>query len=323
MGPMTRKLIAEIGSCNGDLPLAIDTALAALDAGATWVKGQMYQADTLTTKHARTYGKDLNEPATQWEAFDHALTYDEWHIVAEVCEGQFFASVFDLEGCDGYPYKQIKIASADINHRALIEAAAGTGKQLILSTGAASWRDIHRALSWIPGTHPILLACTLAYPCPPRDANVKRVVTLRDFNLEVGYSDHTRGVVAAHLAYDLGACVVEKHFTIRPGTGGDNDFAIGPDMVRQIVQRVDPMSEAVLMVLGGSEVLGVRASELSALYAARRSPYATEDIKAGHSVDAGNTVMLRPAAGVEPWRIPLEACVDIRAGDCISDGLAR
>ncbi len=318
-----RKLIAEIGSCNGDLTLAIDTAQAALEAGASYVKGQMYRADRLTTKNARTYGHGLNEPATQFEAFDHALTYDQWQVVAGVCEGKFFASVFDLEAVEDYPYDHIKIASGDITYRALIEAAAATGKQLIMSTGASSWRDIHRALSWIPGTHPILLACTLSYPCPPRDANVRRVLTLKDFNMEVGYSDHTKGVVAAHLAFDLGATVVEKHFTIRPGTGGDNDFAIGPEQVEQIVGRVDPVSEAVLLVLGGSEILGPRASELSALQRARRSPYATEDIKAGGSVNSGNTQMLRPAGGVEPWRVPLTACVDIRVGDCINDGLAR
>ena len=318
-----RKLIAEIGSCNGDLPLAIDTAQAALEAGACWVKGQMFQADRLTTRDARTYGRGLNEPATQYEAFDNALTYDQWHEVAEVCDGKFFASVFDLEACRDYPYDWIKVASGDITYRGLIEAAAATGKQLIMSTGAAPWRDIHRALSWIPGVRPTLLACTLAYPCPPRDANVRKVVTLKDFNLPVGYSDHTRGVVAAHLAYDLGASVVEKHFTIRPHTGGDNDFAIGPDLVRQIVERTVAVSDAVLLVLGGSAELGVRVSELPAVYAARRSPYASQDIGAGDRVDASNTIMLRPAAGVEPWRLPLEACVDIRWGDCINDGLAR
>ncbi len=318
-----RRVVAEIGSYNGDLPLAIDTALAALDAGAWLVKGQMFQADTLTTKTARTYGKGLNEPATQYEAFDNALSYDEWHKVAEVCDGRFFASVFDLEACQGYPYEWIKIASADITYRTLIEAASETGKQLIMSTGAASWRDIHRALSWIPRTHPTLLACTLSYPCPPRDANVKRVTTLKDFKLEVGYSDHTRGAAAAHLAFDLGASLVEKHFTIRPGTGGDNDFAASPDILRQIVGRVGAVSEAVGLVFGGSEILGVRASELAASKLARRSPYASEDIAAGEAVDESNTVMLRPAAGVEPWRIPLVACVDIRRGDCINDGLAR
>ena len=320
---MTRRLVAEIGSCNGDLSLAIDTAQAALDAGAWLVKGQMFQAATLTTRYARTYGYGLNEPDTQYEAFNNALSYDDWHVVADACDGRFFASVFDLEACRDYPYQWIKVASADITYRALIEAAAASGSELILSTGASSTADIHRALSWIPGYRPTLLACTLTYPCPPDDAHVKRVLTLKDFRLPVGYSDHTEGELAAHLAFELGACMVEKHFTIRPGTGGDNDFAIGPVSLRRIVGRVDPVSAAVVEVLGGSGELGVRVSELSALRLARRSPYATQDIPAGVTVDETNTVMLRPRDGVDAWRLPLTASVDIRRGTVINDGVAK
>ena len=67
----------------------------------------------------------------------------------------------------------------------------------------------------------------------------------------------------------------------------------------------------------------MRVSELPAVFAARRSPYASQDIAAGDVVDGSNTVMLRPAAGVEPWRLPLTACVDIRWGDVIDDEWAR
>ena len=156
-----RKLIAEIGSCGGDLPLAIDTAVEALEAGASWVKAQMFQASRLTTKTARTYGRDLTEPATQYEAFNKALTYDQWYEVSEACDGRFFASVFDVEACEDYPYEWIKIASGDITHRELIEAAANVGKRLLVSTGASSRHDLHRALSGVPAVRPLLLACTL------------------------------------------------------------------------------------------------------------------------------------------------------------------
>ncbi|GAG03819.1 unnamed protein product, partial [marine sediment metagenome] len=172
---MTRRLVAEIGSCNGDLSLAMDTAEAALDAGASWVKGQMFTADRLVTKDAVGYGKkSITEVATQHAAFTRALTYDQWHTVSVVCKGRFFASVFDLEACVEYPYDYpfIKIASADITYRALIEAAAGTGRKVIMSTGAATLGEINRARKWIATSNPVMLACTLSYPTAPRDANV-------------------------------------------------------------------------------------------------------------------------------------------------------
>lgn len=299
---MRRLLIAEIGSCNGDVALAIDTAQAALEAGAWRVKGQMYHADRLVTRTATTYGHDdIAEPLTQHEAFNKALTYDQWAQVADAVGGRFFASVFDLEAVEYYPWGHIKIASADITYRALVEAAAGTGKHLIVSTGAAARWEINQMLGWIPGTHPTLMACTLSYPTRPSDANVARVITLRDYKTDVGYSDHTRGTAAAHLAFDVGASMVEKHFTIRPGTGGDHDFAIGPDDIREIVERVDAASDAVAMIYGGSPLLGVRLCEQPARERARRSLHAAVDIPPGTIITPEMISVLRPADGMDPW----------------------
>ena len=170
-----RRVVAEIGSCNGDLALAIDTAQAAIEAGAWMVKGQMYQADTLTTKTAASYGyESIKEKPTQYEAFSNALSYDEWAKVTESVDGRFFASVFDLEACKEYPYHLIKLASADITYKALVEAAAATGAHVIMSTGAATRGEINDAMGWLSdvdagngSARPTLLVCTLAYPCPP------------------------------------------------------------------------------------------------------------------------------------------------------------
>jgi len=303
---MTRKLIAEIGSCNGDLALAIDTAEAALEAGAWQVKGQMFRADRLVTKTAKTYGhQSIAEADTQWEAFAKALTYDQWHTVSTACDGKFFASVFDLEACKTYPadYEWVKIASADITYKALVIAAAQTGKRMIVSTGGATLGEIQRMRSWIPGTPVTLMACTLSYPTEPRDANVNRVTTLKSLNVDVGYSDHTRGTAAAHLAFDLGASMVEKHFTIRPGTGGDHDFAIGTEQAREIVEREDAASDAIGVVFGGSPIVGPRAAELPALRGARRSLHAKTDIPSGAKLRSSMVTVLRPADGIEPWRL--------------------
>jgi len=299
---MTRRLIAEIGSCNGDLALAIDTAEAAIEAGAWQVKGQMFHADRLVTKDAAGYGhQSIVEKPTQHEAFANALTYDQWHTVSTVCDGKFFASVFDLEACKDYPYEYIKIASGDITYKGLVVAASQTGKRMIVSTGAATMSEIHRLRSWIPGVPVTLLVCTLSYPTEPCDANVNRVTKMQSLKVDVGYSDHTRGTAAAHLAFDLGASMVEKHFTIRPGTGGDHDFAIGPDQAREIVERVDAASDAVTLVYGGSDIVGPRVSELPALNGARRSLHARVDIPSGTKLRSSMVSVLRPAVGIEPW----------------------
>ena len=284
--------------------MAIDTAEAAIEAGAWKIKGQMYQADRLVTRTAAGYGHaSIVEKPTQHEAFSNALTYDQWHTVSTVCDGKFFASVFDIEACQQYPddYEWIKIASGDITYRGLVAAAAATGKRMIVSTGAATMSDIHRMRSWIPGVPVTLLVCTLSYPTEPVDANVNRIKTLKSLHVDVGYSDHTRGTAAAHLAFDLGASMVEKHFTIRPGTGGDHDFAIGPDQAREIVERVDAASDAIALVYGGSDIVGPRVSELPALHGARRSLHAAVDIPSGTKLRSSMVAVLRPADGIEPW----------------------
>jgi N-acetylneuraminate synthase/N,N'-diacetyllegionaminate synthase len=300
---MMRRLVAEIGSCNGDLALAIDTAQAAVEAGAWMVKGQMYQADRLTTRYATSYGHgSIKEPITQYQAFEKALTYDQWAEVAAKVPGQFFASVFDLEAVKDYPWDWIKVASADITYRQLIEAAASNGASLIVSTGAATRQEVMQMLSWLPGRKLTLMACTLSYPTAPIDAHVARVITMRDLKQEVGYSDHTTGTAAARLAFDLGATMVEKHLTITPGQGGDHDFAITPWDIPTIVNP-EPVSDAIAMIYGGSPIIGVRLCEQAARDKARRSIHAAVDIPPGTMLTMDLLAVLRPADGMEPWML--------------------
>ncbi len=298
-----RFVVAEIGSCNGDLALAIDTAQAAIEAGAWMVKGQMYRADTLTTKTAPSYGyESIKEKPTQYEAFSNALDYDEWgkvaDAVADAVGGRFFASVFDLEACRDYPYDYIKLASADITYKGLIEAAAATGAHVIMSTGAATQGEINDALGWIDDVHPTLLVCTLSYPCPPEHANLRRITTLQASWPDTGYSDHTRGPATSLAAFQYGATMVEKHFTIRPGTGGDNDFAIGPRSLSWLVETDRTVSEDRLLV--GDGKIGPMKIEEPARKLARRSLHAAVDIEAGAVLTPRMLAVIRPADGLAP-----------------------
>ena len=296
----TRRVVAEIGSCGGDFALAIDTAQAAIDAGAWRVKGQGYTADTLTTKGAPSYGYDsITEPKTQYEAFGNALSADEWWKVADAVQDRFFLSVFDESWCMDYPYTFIKIASADITYKGLIQVAAATGAHVIMSTGAATVAEINTALGWIPDTQPTLMVCTLAYPTPPEDANVRRVGLMKVSHPDTGYSDHTRGVQAADLAFEYGATLVEKHFTITPDQGGDHDFAIGPDELRQLVNG--DVSIPNRQRLLGDSTIGPVPVEAPARQYARRSIHARVDIPTGTTITRDMLHAVRPTGGLGPW----------------------
>ncbi len=297
-----RRVVAEIGSCNGDLQLAVDTAQAAIEAGAWLVKGQAYTADMLVTRTAPGYGRDsITEPATQYEAFEEALTADEWAKVADKVNGRFFLSVFDHSWLQDYPYEYIKIASADITYRGLIEAAIATGAKVVMSTGASMEEEINRTLEWCHPVRPTLLVCTLCYPTEPADAHVRRVSQMQLAYPDTGYSDHTRGISAARLAFEYGAVMVEKHFTIRPGTGGDHDFAIGPEGIRDLLYRTEPVSGSVRAMYGGNPDIGVLACETAARKLARRSIHAAVDIPGGTSITRDMLTVIRPADGLEPW----------------------
>lgn len=315
-----RLVIAEIGSCNGDLQLAIDTAHAAIDAGAWLVKGQMFTADTLTTRDAAPYGKGIKEPATQHEAFEKALTLDEWMQVADAVDGRFFASVFHPSFMTDYPYRWVKVASADITYRDLIEAAANSTCKLMISTGGATQLEVERAVKWA-GRVDALLACTLSYPTELEDAHLARILTLRAmFGDIVGYSDHTRGTIVADTAFTVGARWVEKHFTLTPGEGGDSDFAITPVQLQRLTVPQEGMQRDWPGLLGDPG-LYCRDVEREAVHGARRSLVATQDVAAGEGL-AGAVAALRPGGGLEPiirvtdlWRVV--ALRDIAAGDII------
>lgn len=323
-----RRLIAEIGSANGDIQYAMDACDAFHEAGAWAVKGQLYTADTLVTRDAAPYGKGLSEPATQHEAFTNALTYDEWGIVAEYCDTsgiRFFGSVFDSAAVDAgvtQNWPAYKIASADITYRALLEAVAATGVHTFLSTGAASGNEILQATDLFSQDLTVM-ACTLSYPCPLPEANVARISTLKELYESVGYSDHTRGLVAADYAYRIGADYVEKHVTLTPGEGGDHNFAIGTDDVRRLVEGDVETTVVGDALVAGDPWIGARRVEYLARHGARRSWTALTDLVPGELLTVDNVGALRPGAGIVPWIMPASVKCFVAAGTQLQPGMVE
>ena len=307
------ELVAEIGPANGDLGYALEAVHAAAESGFQAVKGQVFHRDMLVTPTAKTYAQEgITTPDTQYEDFEAQLSYDEWEKVQAECESaglDFFFSAFDKGAVhfgEAIGVKRYKIASGDLTYKQLHQRIAETGKEVVVSTGAATGPEIVRALSWHDG--PVtLLACTLSYPCEPRFANLRRMEALRDlvkgdpFGISVGYSDHTYGTDAIVRAEELGAVMVEKHFTITPGEGGDHDFAVTPQQMRAYWDHKNDWRGT--SVYDGDGLLSPSHAEQRALYGARRSMHAGRDLLEGNVLGANHVKMLRPAAGIEPWRL--------------------
>lgn len=213
-------------------------------------------------------------------------------------------SLADLEAVDPY-VRRHKIASFEISDLGLLEAAASTGKPIILSTGASTLEDIETALDALRAsgaTDICLLQCTSSYPAPPESLNLSVIPQLAArFGVDVGLSDHSLDpVVAPVAAVALGATVVEKHFTLhRALPGPDHAFAVAPDELTSLVRAVRLAAQ-----MRGSAHKDINQAELELREFAHRAVQAIALIRRGDRLQEGiNVAALRPGnqrSGVHP-----------------------
>ena len=302
------RVIAEAGvNHNNSIERAIEMVRAAAAAGAWAIKFQLYKAENLVVKDSPKYWEDELGTETQFQAFkksDH-LSYMDYKEISDECTRLgiiFFATPFDLEAVDvledlGTPI--YKVASGDITHKRLLEKIRATNKPVLLSTGASTIPEIHRAIEWL-GSDPqkiCILACTLTYPTPDSDGNFYRIQSFKEEFKDylIGFSDHTLGDAGGWMTAALGGTCIEKHFTL------DKDLGEVPDHV----MSVDPDELASLVVactrgaiLRGNSAIEVRNSERPALQNARRSVVASEFITAGTRITSEMVTAKRPGSGI-------------------------
>ena len=304
-------IIAELSANhNGDINVAIETIKAAKKAGADAIKFQTYTPDTLTIDCDNDYFKikegTLWDGKTLYELYGEAYTPWEWHeqlFITAKEEGLIcFSSPFDKTSVDFLEELSVpayKIASFEIQDIPLIKYAASKGKPMILSTGIAEESDIQLAVDTCrsEGNNDIvLLKCTSSYPAPLELANLRTIPDLKErFQVEVGFSDHTYGVVAPVVATTLGARVVEKHFILDKAIGGpDADFSLD----------VKEFSEMVKAIRDTEKLLGSVSYEISEKVKANRkfarSLFVVEDLKAGETFTSENVRSIRPGYGLHP-----------------------
>lgn len=317
-------LIAEIGVNYYDIAkkLSISPIEAAKKmieeaklAGIHAVKFQSYKAETLAAKNSPSYW-DTNEETTtsQYELFQKfdsfgLREYKELHDYCGELEIEFLSTAFDIESAD-YLYDLMdvyKISSSDLNNHPFIEYQAKKGKPILLSVGASNEDEIDATLAVIRkhNNEPIvLLHCVLEYPTPFDHANLNKIITLKNkySNLIIGYSDHTKpdtNVDVVKTAYNLGAIVVEKHFTLdKTLPGNDHYHAMDPADARKIIDGIEFIDK-----IRGSFEIQCLESEQAARTNARRSLVASKDIKKGEIITKEMLTFKRPGTGISPAEI--------------------
>lgn len=303
-------LIAEMsGNHNGDIARALSLVKAASRAGADAVKLQTYTADTITIKHSSpdfSIDSGLWAGKTLYELYDEAHTPWEWHPIlfrrAAELGITIFSSPFDdssVEFLESLKAPAYKIASFELLDLPLVRRVAKTRKPLIMSSGMASEQEIGEALEAArsAGANEIvLLHCVSGYPTPTSEINLNMIRTLAHrFDVPVGLSDHTLGTVASTAAVALGACVIEKHFTLAREDGGpDSTFSLEPDEFAELVSN----SRIAWDALGQCDFQRSPSEILNCKF--RRSLYIVEDIEFGQVFTEKNLRSIRPGFGMSP-----------------------
>lgn len=291
-------LVAEIGLNHGG---SIDTALqmvrAAATAGADAIKVQAFSAESFCTEAATYQGERQIDMFRRYELSAVSLS-----AVAAECQRLgvlFFGTPDSVDHARvlvmlGAPC--IKVGSDDIVHIPLLRQLAAFGLPMILSTGMADAEEIAAALNAVASVPIVLLHCVSQYPTPPAHANMLRTVTLRGPHRLVGYSDHTDGIDAAVGAAWLGACLIEKHFTLdRVAVGPDHAFSADPPQWSEMALRVR-LAEA----MRGDGAIGPDPASAEMRITARRSIVAAHALDAGELITTAALAFKRPGDGLPP-----------------------
>jgi len=304
-------IIAEAGvNHNGSLALAKRLIDAAKKAGADAVKFQSFIAEegiSINAPKADYQLKTTTRNESQIEMLKKLeLSYSDHLKLLAYCKKKkigFLSTACDLKSVDmlkRLKVKAIKIASCDLVNIPLLRCVAKLGKKVFLSTGMSTLGEVSNAVEELRknGSPDItLLHCVTEYPCPPEEINLRKMLTLKkNFNLPVGFSDHSQGVSTSLAAVALGAEVIERHFTLdRNLKGPDHKASLEPDSLFSLVKSIREIESA----LGSPEFVPAK-SELKNINIMRRKIVAARAIKKGEVLSAGNLAFKRAQGGLIP-----------------------
>ncbi len=304
-------IIAELSANhNGSLQTALDSIKAAKECGANAIKLQTYTADTLTLNSRNEdfmiSGGTLWDGRNLYELYQEAYTPWEWHKelfdYARSLNIDIFSTPFDKTAVDFLETlnpSAYKIASFEITDYEVVRYTASKQKPIIISTGIATIdeiQDVVNICKSVGNENIILLKCTSEYPAPLNEANLKTISNMKEtFGVEVGFSDHTLGIVAPVVAVTLGAKVIEKHFIIDKSIGGaDCGFSMDKKEFKQMVEAIRDAEKLIGVVDYSLNEKRKKQRRFA------RSLYISSDIKKGEVFTLENIKSVRPFYGLHP-----------------------
>lgn len=308
-------IIAEAGvNHNGSLELAKRLIDVACEAGADAVKFQTFKADNLVSKKAQKaeYQKETTDSSESQYEMIKKLELDEMahHELIAYCKLKnilFLSTPFDHESIALLHRLQMpifKIPSGEITNLPYLRQIGSLKKEVILSTGMANLKEVEEALvilvkAGTPKEQITVLHATTEYPCPMDEVNLKAMETIRKaFNVKVGYSDHTKGIEIPIAAVAMGACVIEKHFTLdKTLEGPDHKASLESAELIAMVNAIRNVEQAL-----GNGVKKPSKSEEKNILIARKSIMTCKTIAKGEYFSEDNVTVKRPAGGMSPMQ---------------------
>lgn len=307
---MSVEIVAEIGiNHDGNLAKALCLIDAAVDAGATIAKFQAsFPRLETSARHAPEHLAMIERYILPHAELMECHRYCETKGIEFLCTPAEEASLAWM--MSNKLVKRIKVSSDNLTNRPFLRAVGATGLPIILSTGMASMDMIYDAWEWLMhydlgkrATEIIILHCTSSYPCRPEDANLAAIPALRRAfprAAGIGWSDHTTSLMLPAVAVGLGACMIEKHFTMG-GEGPDHDASLGPFDFGTMILNIQNAERA----MGESMRMGVLNCELETERVARKSIVAARAITKGQRISADDLAIKRPGTGLTPSAIGL------------------
>jgi|688.fasta_scaffold31467_2 N,N'-diacetyllegionaminate synthase len=302
--------IAEAGvNHNGSLKIAKKLIDIASKAGADAIKFQTFKTKNLLIKTAPSmlHQKNFNNKISQYEMLKKLeISYDDFKILNKYCKKKkiiFMSTAFDIESL--YFLKRInmktfKVPSSELNNFQYLKVLSSFNANIILSTGMSYLKEVKNSINFLRKNKQnikkvSLLHCTSQYPAEFKDLNLLAIHTLKkSFNLNVGYSDHSHGIMAPIAAVSMGCKIIEKHFTLsRKMKGPDHKASLEPHELENLIKEIRNLEKS----FGDGKKIP-RYCELNNRKMARKSIVANKDIKRGEKFSFENITTKRPGTGI-------------------------
>lgn len=302
-------IVAEMSANhNQDFDRAVKLVEVAKDIGADAIKLQTFTPDGHTIESDKEFfrirGGTKWDGRTLYDLYSEAFMPWDWQVklkrIADRLGIILFSTAVESEGVDFLESLNTplhKISSFEIVDLPLIEKMAKTGKPLIISTGMSTLSEIEEAIQTARSAGAdeiVLLKCTSAYPAPPEEVNLRTIPNMEQtFQVPIGLSDHTTGIAVPVTSVALGACMIEKHFTLSRTVGGpDSSFSLEPHELKAMIEAVRIAEKAL-----GKVHYGISQEETKTRLF-RRSLFVVRDIKAGEALSEKNIRLIRPGNGM-------------------------